>query len=192
MGKFLMFAMLAMLIIGLITSPAVASEDTKPLVSEARNTVKQFGGELKGELKTAMQAGGPTNAIQVCNQVAPAIAANLSTQYKGNVRRTSLKFRNPGNKPDSWEQQVLQTFEKRKTNGEPAAQLEFYEVVETDGKRTFRYMKAIPTGEVCLGCHGTDIKPPVATKLDKLYPDDKARGFVKGDIRGAFSLMKSM
>ena len=57
-----------------------------------------------------------------------------------------------------------------------------------DGQRTFRYMKAIGTQPVCTVCHGTSIAPEVTARLDALYPEDRARGFAVGDIRGAFSI----
>ncbi|MEJ1297544.1 MAG: DUF3365 domain-containing protein [Candidatus Sedimenticola sp. (ex Thyasira tokunagai)] len=65
-------------------------------------------------------------------------------------------------------------------------------MVEVAGKKTFRYMKAIPTAELCLGCHGSEIKPQVTQKLDALYPYDKARGLKAGDIRGVFTLSKTL
>ncbi|MDD3519457.1 MAG: DUF3365 domain-containing protein, partial [Chromatiales bacterium] len=104
----------------------------------------------------------------------------------------SLKTRNAKNKPDAWEQKVLESFEQRKAAGEDVAKIDHFEVVTTDGKQEFRYMKAIPTGEVCLKCHGTEIDPAVIGKLDGLYPQDTARGFKQGDIRGAFTIRQSM
>ena len=53
-------------------------------------------------------------------------------------------------------------------------------------------MQAIPTGEVCLACHGTAIAPEITAALDEQYPDDQARGFSLGEIRGAFSLSKPL
>jgi hypothetical protein len=44
----------------------------------------------------------------------------------------------------------------------------------------------------CLKCHGTDIDPAVAAKLDALYPKDMARGYKAGDVRGAFTLRQPM
>ena len=72
------------------------------------------------------------------------------------------------------------------------AKMEYAEVVAEGGKQYFRYMKAIPTGELCLKCHGAEIEPGVKAKLDELYPNDKARGFKLGDIRGAFTIKQPM
>lgn len=178
----------------LLAAALPVAAEQKPMVpdvAEARALVKQFGGTLKGELQTAMKSGGPTAAIEVCNTRAPAIAADLSTGA-WDVARTSLKTRNPDNAPDAWETQVLERFEAQKAEGKPVQTLEYSEVVTTPNGTEFRYMKAIPTQGLCLTCHGTDISEPVGTKLDALYPEDKARGYVEGDIRGAFTLRYSM
>ena len=61
-------------------------------------------------------------------------------------------------------------------------------VNDADGSRTFRYLNAIPTAPVCLKCHGGELDPGLAGELDELYPDDRARGFSTGDLRGAFTV----
>ena len=97
-------------------------------------------------------------------------------------------MRNPANEPDAWELTVLRDFEVRKAAGEDPGTLDHAEIVVADGQRTFRYMKAIGTQPVCTVCHGTTIAPEVTARLDALYPEDRARGFAVGDIRGAFSI----
>ncbi|WP_295455719.1 DUF3365 domain-containing protein [uncultured Thiodictyon sp.] len=169
-------------------TPAAAAA---PNAEQAKALIQQFAGTLKGELETAMKAGGPTSAIAVCNARAPAIAAELSAKSGWKVARVSLKPRNAKTgQPDAWEQQVLTRFEERKAAGEAVDTLAFGAVVEGDGSKQFRFMKAIPTGEVCLACHGSAISHEVAATLDRAYPGDRARGYAVGDIRGAFSLAK--
>ena len=51
-------------------------------------------------------------------------------------------------------------------------------------------MKAIPTGGVCLACHGENLAQGVQETITTLYPNDKATGFKSGDIRGAFVVTK--
>jgi hypothetical protein len=53
-------------------------------------------------------------------------------------------------------------------------------------------MKPVPTDELCLTCHGSEIPAEVAIQHDQLYPKDTARGFKEGDIRGAFTLSKNL
>lgn len=169
-----------------------AEDDIQERVAGSKAVVKEFMGELKGHLQNAMKAGGPVNAISVCNEAAPAIAQRQSEKHGWEVARTSLRYRNPDNAPDAWEAEVLKKFEERKAKGEDVKPMAYYEVVEQDGKKVFRFMKAIPTGEVCLKCHGESIAEPAKAKLDELYPGDKARGFKLGDIRGAFTITQPM
>jgi hypothetical protein len=87
---------------------------------------------------------------------------------------------------------VLEDFERRKAAGEAAKTLDYAAFELLDGQRVFRYMKAIPTAEVCLNCHGRSLAAPVAARLDELYPHDTARGFSTGDIRGAFTIVQPL
>lgn len=185
------FFMRLMIILGMMLSIAIqtASADTnKERAMSSKKVVKEFMGQLKGELEKAMKSSGPVAAIEVCNTKAPEIAKGLSEKYGWKVARTSLKTRNTSNKPDAWETQVLQKFEQRKAAGEDVKPMAYFETVNGN----FRFMKAIPTGEVCLKCHGEKIDPKITAKLDELYPADKARGFKLGDIRGAFTITHSM
>jgi Skp family chaperone for outer membrane proteins len=173
----------------LVAEPAPTDENA----AEAKQIVKQFSTTLKGELQAAMKAGGPVKAIEVCQKKAPAIAHELSAETGWDVGRTSLKVRNTElDSPDAWEKKVMEQFEARKAAGEKVETMTYAEVVEEDGAKRYRFMKAIPTGKVCLACHGTAITPEVAAALDNAYPDDQATGFRLGDIRGAFTLSKPL
>ena len=159
-------------------------------LDEARTMVREFGQQLKGRLVQAMSDGGAVAAINECKIAAPAIADKLSRDSQWSLGRRSLKLRNPANQPDAWELKVLQEFELRKSRGEDVSQLEHHATLLEQGKLVFRYMKAIPTAELCLSCHGTTLEPAVRSALRQHYPDDQARGFQTGDIRGAFSLRR--
>ncbi|MEY3219531.1 MAG: hypothetical protein RIT27_888 [Pseudomonadota bacterium] len=158
-------------------------------VAPFRNAIKSFGGDLKSELQTAMKAGGPLKAIEICNIKAMPITEEHAQKLDWKIGRTSLKIRNPKNAPDKWETDVLNAFEQRKTNGEDPNNLEQVETItNADGSKEIRYMKAIPVAEGCLACHGEQLNPELAAKLKELYPDDQATGFKVGDLRGAFSI----
>ena len=173
----------------LFVGAAAAQSDLPERTAAARAVAADFGAKLLSELQQAIAAGGPVNAIGVCNMVAPEIATEKSAAARMSVGRTSLKLRQPKNAPDAWELQQLRTFEERKAAGENPATIEVGEYVEKDGKPVFRYMKAIPTGPVCLNCHGAQLSPDVAAKLHELYPQDRATGFTAGDLRGAFTII---
>jgi hypothetical protein len=166
--------------------------DVEQLTAESRDAVKALAGELKATLQASIQSAGPLQAIEVCNIQAPLLAAKVSTEKGMQVGRTSLRTRNDANAPDAWERAVLEQFEQRKSDGEAVTSLEYSEITRRNGERVFRYMKAIPTGELCLLCHGEHIPADVSTKLGALYPHDRATGFRKGDIRGAFTVSRGI
>jgi hypothetical protein len=177
---------LILVCLGAASLSADTPEEIDARVAHSRQVVRLFADALVAELKWALEHGGPADAVKVCHVVAPEIAKDLSDQYHWDISRTSLKTRNPKNNPDAWERDVLNTFEKRKNEGEAIAGLEYYEKTKVG----FRYMKAIPTKGLCLTCHGDNIPPEVQAKLDTYYPEDKATGFQVGDIRGAFTLIQ--
>ncbi|NOR40054.1 MAG: DUF3365 domain-containing protein [Gammaproteobacteria bacterium] len=172
--------------------PSIHAADYATEITASRETVQEFMLTLKQELQAGMQDGGPVNAISVCNLTAPGIANTYSVRNGWDVGRTSLRLRNPDNAPDAWERATLESFEERKRAGEDPVKMEHYEVVRQDGISELRYMKAIPTGQLCLACHGEQVDSTVKTRLKKLYPYDQALGYRKGDIRGAFTITQPL
>ena len=162
-------------------------------ISKYKTVIKDFGKTLKQELQKAMkEEGGAVHAVSVCNTSAGSVTDDYAKKNNFELKRISLKNRNADNVPDEWETNILKEFEKRKSTGEAVATLDHAEVVETDGKRQIRYVKAIGTAPLCLTCHGATLAAPVANKIDELYPKDLARGFKAGDIRGAFSITETI
>lgn len=160
--------------------------------NRAKAAIASFASALQAELKNAMQQGGPVNAIGVCNTTAMPITAKVSLEQGLALSRVSRKNRNPANAPNDWQGEVLESFENRKADGEEPATMAWSEIVEKDGKQQFRFMQAIPTGALCLQCHGSDISPEVSARLAELYPGDKATGYAAGDIRGAFVVTRNL
>ena len=174
-------------ITSLLATSFVQAANTDQLTNETRAAIKALGEELKTTLQSAMKSGGPSKAISVCNTEAPELARKVSTENSMEVGRTSLRVRNQLNAPDPWELSVLVQFEHRKAEGEPVNTIEYSEIMQHNGNRVFRYMKAIPTDDVCLMCHGEQISADLSAELKRLYPEDQATGYRKGDIRGAFT-----
>ncbi|MCP4933598.1 MAG: DUF3365 domain-containing protein [bacterium] len=166
--------------------------DQDKLTKEARTVMKGVGKQLKTTLVSAMKKGGPVNALGVCNTKAGPITMRNARETGWDIGRTSLKLRNPSNGADAWELAVLKDFEAKKAAGANPKKLEYSAIIEKDGKKIFRYMKAIPTAAPCLHCHGKQIQAPVKEKIAAHYPSDKAIGFKRGDIRGAFSVSKEL
>jgi diadenosine tetraphosphatase ApaH/serine/threonine PP2A family protein phosphatase len=184
--------LLPIFLTGLVCVVPARANDIEQHVDESRTLVQEFTQSLKRELQRGMKAGGPVYAIGVCNVNAPTITASLGAESGWDVGRTSLRVRNPGNKPDQWERHILETFEERLLSGEEVTEIEYFEVVQQDGASVFRYMKAIPAAEMCESCHGSALDNSVKERLRDLYPMDRARGYRAGDIRGAFTFAKTL
>ncbi|GAB1392668.1 DUF3365 domain-containing protein [Rhodocyclaceae bacterium] len=175
----------------LLAGPALADE--AQLLEEARALPGVMVPKLLEVLQDEIAKGGHANAISVCRDKAPAMAKGLSDKTGWAIRRVSLKNRNPKAVPDAWEAGVLREFEQRLAAGQSPVTMDKSEVVEIDGKKVMRYMKALPTQELCMSCHGKESKvsPEVQAKLKELYPEDKATGYDVGQIRGAITAKKA-
>jgi len=171
-----------------------AQADEAKLLEEARALPGTMVPKLLEVLQDEIAKGGHANAISVCREKAPAMAKGLSEKTGWAIRRVSLKNRNPKATPDAWEAAVLQEFEQRLAAGQSPVTMDKSEVVEIDGKKVMRYMKALPTQELCMSCHGKEnkVSPEVQAKLKELYPDDKATGYDVGQIRGAITAKKPL
>jgi len=77
------------------------------------------------------------------------------------TRIVSLKYLNPYNKPDKWEEKSIREFEKGKK--------ESFEITSHNGVETVRYMSPFFIEKGCLSCHAN-------------------QGYKIGDIRGAISI----
>ncbi len=184
--------LLAFAALGILAAPAYA--DDAQLLDEAHAIPAKMVPKLLEVLSTEIAKGGHAAAIPVCSEKAPQMAKALSEQTGWSIRRVSLKNRNPKAVPDPWERSTLEEFDRRLAAGEDPAKIEKFEIVSADGKKTARYMKALPTQELCLSCHGTPdkIAPEVKEKLKELYPEDKATGYGAKQIRGAITAKKSL
>lgn len=177
---------------------ATANEDDAGIqarVEAARTASGDFLKQLGVTLQREMQAGGPVAAMQVCSDVAPGIANDISRQKGWKVTRVGTRVRNPMlGTPDAWEQRVLQDFEHRAAQGEKFDDMSHFEVVEEPAGKSLRYMKAIGLKPLCVVCHGSagQIAEPVRARLDELYPHDRAVGYKPGDLRGAVSIKQPL
>ena len=168
-----------------LAANAVAAQT--PLEAEAQDITEAFMLSLKSSLTASLQEGGPVEAIQHCQNLAPSLAEQFAR--KGwQVGRTSLKLRNPNNAPDEWELAQLLAFAKRLEQGEKPAAL--FASQQEGGE--FRYMQAIVVAKPCLACHGESLTAEISQILDARYPQDKARGYTAGQLRGAFTLRKAL
>lgn len=176
----------------LLLNISACTQNIEQQLQASRNATQQLASSLKSKLKISLQSGGPVEALTICNLEAGNITSQVSNGAGWQVGRTSLKIRNPANAPDAWEQDMLLYFEQQKQSGADVKNLEVYEIIKDENGKWFRYMKAIPTAEMCLMCHGETIAPPIQQKLQALYPNDQATGYKVGEIRGAFTIKQPL
>ena len=160
--------------------------------AEARQAALSLPPRLLSVLQDEIARNGPEGAIATCRDQAPQMARTASEQTGWAIRRVSLRNRNPKAVPDGWERAALEDFDRRAATGEAPARLEKAEAVVEDGKTVWRYVRALPTLELCTQCHGApeQLKPAVRQRLAELYPDDRATGYRVGEIRGAITLRR--
>jgi hypothetical protein len=192
LGRGTAAAGVALLAVGLGAAAGVASDDPDPRVEsavvEARVAAQELAAQLKGLLQEELAKGGFDGAIAVCAEVAQEKTAEYRESFKNDIRRVSLRRRNPANEPDDYERAVLESFERLPVDARSKA--EHWEVVSDDGHESLRYLKPLVTGALCLTCHGdrASMAPAVTEALDEHYPDDQATGFDVGDVRGAITI----
>ena len=135
---------------------------------------------LKGDLKQALMAGmqgGPLNAISVCKDQAPAIAASHSVEGV-KIGRTSHRLRNPANLAPDWVDPILEKYLGEESDRAPV-------VVSLENNQE-GYVEPIVIAPLCLACHGKTLEPDVLAHINEAYPEDEATGFDVGDLRGVY------
>ena len=150
-----------------------AQATERPRVNEVLLPFKQ---QLQKALVSGMNEG-VVEAISACKTEAPEIAKSLSKSgiYIG---RTSHRLRNLDNASPVWVEPILNTYLTNDTDREPRDVL-------LPGGRT-GYVEPIIVQPLCTACHGEAITREVTTRINELYPEDRAIGFKVGDLRGVF------
>jgi len=174
--------------------PAIA-QDVASLTAETKKSVLPLAPKVVNAMQEAVADKGVAGAIPVCKEQAPELIKAKRQETGWDIRRVSLKPRNAERgTPDLWEARQLADFNIRAANGEKPETLEKSEVVQIDGKPVFRYVKALPVGDICLKCHGPadGLDASLKAKLAESYPQDQATGYSKGQIRGALTVKRPL
>jgi hypothetical protein len=186
-----------LLVLGLLggaaLAPSVRAEEpgdprVRSALAEARVAAKDLSEAIRGLLMQELKTGGFEGAVAVCAKNAQARTADYRRTSGNDIRRVSLRRRNPANEPDEYERRVLESFDRLSAEARPGA--EHWELVREDGRDALRYLKPVVANAMCLTCHGekAGIPPAVLAVIAKQYPDDRATGFSAGDVRGAVSV----
>ena len=164
-------------------------------IEESRDVAKTLATQLGGKLKAELSTNGPESAVSVCKEIAPQIAAGLSSQTGWEVGRVGTRTRNARTgTPDAWEARALAIFSERMKQGEKPDTMELAEVVTEPSGKYLRYAKAIAVQPMCLTCHGPagSIPAGVKARLQAEYPMDQATGYRVGELRGAIVVKRPL
>jgi hypothetical protein len=138
---------------------------------------------LMTRLSEAIDEGGVTGAVSFCSEEAipltHAIADELDPRLE--IKRTTMRWRNPDNAPDEWEERMLRYLEAME-GIEPGSAPETITAEGPDG--SLRFYRTLRTAPMCLQCHGTELDPEVRELLEARYPQDRATGYEAGEFRG--------
>lgn len=144
-------------------------------IGHADAAAADLGNQLMAALQAALADGGPSQAVGVCQNIAPNLAQQVGQDHGVRIGRTSTKRRNPDNSVPDWALGAVAS-----NTAEPVA------FVASDGR--VARLRPISTMPLCVQCHGPrdQLAPAVRDALATAYPDDRATGFNVGDIRGYF------
>ncbi len=172
----------------LLALVACQSKSSPPPVSEQVSAESRArGAALIGELKRslvgavtkAMGQGLPA-AIASCHTEAPVLTAAVARDG-ATIGRATRKPRNPRNAATGWQADALSQFEGVLAAGQPLAGQTFAR--RLPGGR-IGYAEPLVIQELCVTCHGALLAPEVHVEIAARYPDDRATGYVIGDLRG--------
>lgn len=125
-----------------------------------------------------------TNYGLVPQVVATQVAKRISEGNRYTVRQISLNYRNPDNRPDTYETEQLKAFQGPSRD-------ENYRVVKENKKKVFRYMQPMIAEESCLECHGDYESAPAF--IQERYPrDHPSYNYKAGQVLGAVSFTRPM
>ncbi len=156
-----------------------------------QQVTKEYLSTLKRTLLRHLGRGA-VEAVKVCSDTAQLLNQHFSQRYGIQIRRVSLRPRNPADTADAFEHRWLQQFEQMKARGVRLDTVTVLQAVAEGADTVYRFLKPIVINTaVCLQCHGPeeDLEPQLLAFLKRKYPNDQARNHQLGDIRGAVSIV---
>ncbi len=143
---------------------------------------------LAGNLKKAIAEGGVFHAIEYCNLEAMTITRKMEEKYGVKIKRSSLKVRNPQDRPDENELILLRHFDSLSTAGAPMTP-----AVRWLDDDHLLYVRPIMLNKgLCLSCHGevgSAVSDSLYAFIRSKYPEDRATGYKLNDFRGMWSIV---
>ena len=141
---------------------------------------------LLKNVSDAMGKGGPVNAVDFCSAKASKLLDSLIQDHDYEIYRITERNRNPENilKTDAdkaiWEHYLI-------------TKAEFAKDTLISESNNLVYYKPIRLKlPACLKCHGIPYETmdsATVLKINEIYPNDKARFYQEGDLRGMWKVV---
>jgi PAS domain S-box-containing protein len=151
----------------------------KIAVDNARVLAKQII-ETRDYMSSVIHGEADHNYNLVPQVVATQVAKRITEGSMFYVRQVSLRYRNPGNRPDPFESKILGMLA-----GKPAE--EYSTVVDGKGGKVFRYMLSMVAEKSCLECHGSYDKAPAFVRA-RFPRGHFSYNYNLGEVIGAVSV----
>lgn len=141
---------------------------------------------LLKHLSAAMEEGEAAYAVQFCNLRAIEVIDSISKLNDCLVSRISDRNRNPDNELDTETDKNIWDYYKSAATAVTLSDT----VLQAEGRMV--YYRPIKIGmPTCLKCHGkpgVDIDDVTLAVIDSLYPNDLAKNYESGDLRGLWKI----
>lgn len=169
------------------------TQEVRELSAEQQQSVLGIGSssaaalmqKLKSHLQEAIQENDLVSALEFCTLEAIPLTESVQRELPAGVKlkRTSLKFRNPSNAPDSIDFDALEQFAGIFTE---MGKLPKYHIQYVESDQEYRYYQPLTIGKLCLNCHGQpdQMDWDFVASLHENYPQDLAVGYREGEFRG--------
>ncbi len=148
-------------------------------IKKAKAIVQTAQSLLGTNLIQAIKQKGAPAAIEFCHLKAIELTDSVSKQNLVALKRITDRPRNPQNQANEWEMRLIAQMKDKLDKKEI---LEPVLRQETDMEWVYT---PIILANTCLQCHGSkEINPQTLTVINNLYPNDKAKKYREGELRG--------
>lgn len=167
------------LVAAILTYERQQSLIMKVAVDNARTFARQII-ETRDYMSSVVRDEPAHNYALVPQVVATQVAKRMTKDSPYYVRQVSLRYRNPENRPDEYETELLRKFATKTVK-------ESYTVVTVKGESTFRYMLPMVAEKSCLECHGTYEEAPQFIR-ERFPRGHYSYDYKVGEVIGAVSV----
>lgn len=142
---------------------------------------------LAKNLQQAIQRGGVAEAIRFCNLAAMPLTDSLSRTYNVQIKRASLRVRNPKDTPTPQEEEILNDYQQKLAQNHSISP----QIHELDEEHLLYTKPILINNALCLNCHGEvgkEVTEEAHALIREKYPNDNATGHQMGELRGMWSV----